>query len=165
MTEPRKPGDGARASVFVAVEPAIAFEVFTQEIDLWWKRGPAYRIAGREPGVLTFEPREGGRLFESVTLASGAERAFEIGRITTWQPPSKLSFEWRGVNFKPGEKTFVDVEFQPQREGTLVSVHHHGFSTLPSDHPVRHGEQGAAFSRSIGLWWGQLLSSLREHAS
>lgn len=33
------PGDQATIAVLVAVEPAVAFEVFTQEIDLWWRRG------------------------------------------------------------------------------------------------------------------------------
>jgi hypothetical protein len=28
---------------------------------------------------------------------------------------------------------------------------------------VRHGNLGPAFSRMIGLWWGELMTSLREH--
>ena len=32
-------------------------------------------------------------------------------------------------------------------------------------HPARHKLEGAAFSRSMGLWWGQLLTSLREHVA
>jgi hypothetical protein len=27
---------------------------------------------------------------------------------------------------------------------------------------VRHGVEGAAFSRMIGLWWGELMTALRE---
>jgi hypothetical protein len=41
-------------------------------------------------------------------------------------------------------------------------VTHSGFSTLRDDHPARHGLQGADFSRMIGLWWGEQMSSLRE---
>jgi hypothetical protein len=67
------------------------------------------------------------------------------------------------VNFKAGEKTTVDVAFQLSGEGTLVTVRHGGWSALPADHPVRHGLTGPAFSRMIGLWWGQLMTSLREH--
>jgi hypothetical protein len=48
-------GDQATVSTSVAVEPAVAFEVFTQEIDLWWRRGLRNRIAGRRPGSLSFE--------------------------------------------------------------------------------------------------------------
>jgi len=156
------PGDAARVSVFVAVPPAVAFDVFTREIDLWWKQGPAYRIAGRQPGQLAFEPGVGGRLFETVTVPAGP-RTFEIGRVTAWEPPDLLEFEWRGVNFKPGEKTVVSVRFAPQRGGTMVSVLHRGWAELPPDHPVRHGRVGADFSRMIGLWWGSLMTALREH--
>ena len=155
-------GDGARVTVFVAVPPAVAFDVFTREIDLWWKQGPKFRIAGKRPGVLTFEGSVGGRLFESFELPSGP-RAFEVGRITAWEPPARLEFEWRGVNFKPHEKTVVEVRFAPRGDGTDVTVEHRGWSALPPDHPVRHGRVGADFSRMIGMWWGELLTSLREH--
>jgi uncharacterized protein YndB with AHSA1/START domain len=155
-------GDVAKISVFVAVSPRDAFEVFTQEIDLWWRRGVAYRIGGKQPGQLYFEPGQGGRLFESYE-ADGQTKTFEIGRVTSWEPPSLLVFEWRGVNFKPDEKTVVEVRFKPQGDGTMVSVEHRGWSTLPDDHPVRHGQPSAEFIRRIGLWWGALMTSLREH--
>ncbi len=160
MTAPA--GDGASATVFVRVAPEDAFEVFTHEIDLWWKTGPAYRIAGRRVGKLVFEERLGGGLFETVELASGP-KTFQVGTVTVWEPPARLSLEWRGVNFKPGEVTFVDVTFQAFGEGTKVTVRHHGFAALRDDHPVRHGKAGAEFSRSIGLWWGSLMTALREH--
>jgi hypothetical protein len=67
------------------------------------------------------------------------------------------------VNFKPHEKTFVEVAFEPSGDGTLVTVHHHGWSALPDDHPARHGLVGAPFARMIGMWWGSLMTALREH--
>jgi len=155
-------GDCATVTVFVAVAPDVAFEVFTREVDLWWKQGPRYRIAGRRRGLLHFEPGVGGRLFESFETDSGSP-TFEVGRITAWEPPARLEFEWRGVNFRPNEKTVVEVRFAASREGTLVTVQHRGWSTLPTDHPARHGLVGPAFSRMIGMWWGELMSSLREH--
>ena len=33
------------------------------------------------------------------------------------------------------------------------------------DHPVRHGLVDAAFLRMMGLWWGELLTSMREHVA
>lgn len=158
------PGDSAAVSVFVGVTPEVAFDVFTREIDLWWKQGPRYRIAGKQRGQLNFEPGPGGRLFETFETPSGA-RTFVVGRVTAWEPPSSLELEWRGVNFKPHETTFVTVRFEPKRDGTLVTVRHRGWSALPDDHPVRHGQTGAAFSRTIGLWWGDLMTSLREHVA
>jgi uncharacterized protein YndB with AHSA1/START domain len=155
-------GDRARVTVFVAVTPEAAFDVFTREIDLWWRQGPRYRIAGRSVGLLNFEPGVGGRLLESFETPAGS-RAFELGRVTAWEPPTRLEFEWRAVNFKPGEKTVVEVRFVATGRGTLVTVEHRGWSALPADHPARHGLVGPAFSRMIGMWWGDLLTSLRQH--
>ena len=58
-----------------------------------------------------------------------------------------------------------EVAFVPSNEGTLVTVRHYGWSALPDDHPVRHGLTGPAFSRMIGMWWGTLMTSLREHVA
>ena len=157
-------GDSARVSVFVAVSPEAAFDVFTTEINLWWRQGPKYRIAGKRPGELFMEPCLGGRLFETFPLSTGS-KTIEIGRITRWDPPRHLALEWRGVNFKPHEKTFVEVTFEPLNDGTNVTVLHHGWSGLPDDHPARHGLVGPAFSRMIGMWWGGLMTSLRERAA
>ncbi len=47
----------------------------------------------------------------------------------------------------------------------MVRVEHSGWNTLPDDHPARHGLTGAEFSRMIGMWWGDLARSLREHVA
>ena len=167
MGEGARAGDKATVSVLVAVPPADAFEVFTKEIDLWWKQGPKFRIAGRRRGQLHFESGVGGRMFESfvASQASSATRTVEVGRITAWDPPSRLEFEWRGVNFAPDQKTVVEVLFVASPSGTLVTVEHRGWSTLPDDHPAKHGKVGAEFARMMGMWWSELMTSLREHAS
>lgn len=157
-------GDSAAASVYVAVGIEDAFEVFTAEIDLWWRHGRKFRIAGKGPGRIVFEQRMGGRLFETVELASG-ERTFQVGTVVEWEPPRRVSLEWRGLNFAPHEKTLIEVTFTPMGEGTMVRVEHRGWSALPDDHPARHGLVGASFSRMIGMWWGDLLTSLREHTA
>lgn len=162
MNERAPSGDAARAEVFVAVPPDVAFEIFTAEIDRWWGTGPRYRMQGRGRGLLCFEPGVNGRLFETYDDGK-ASRVQEIGRVTVWEPGARLEFEWRNSNFTPDQKTIVDVRFAAEREGTRVTVHHHGWSTLPAGHPARHGIEGAAFSRRIGMWWGQLFSMLREH--
>lgn len=153
-------GDGARASVFVPIAPAEAFVVFTEETDLWWRTGERFRIAGKRRGRLAFEPGVGGRLFETF-----GERTFAVGRITTWAPGATLAFEWRGVNFEPGQVTFVEVEFRAKNGGTMVIVTHRGWKALPADHPARHGLGDAAFDRTIGMWWGELMTGLREHVA
>ena len=162
MTAPA--GDGATVTVSVRVSQAQAFLVFTREIDLWWRRGPAYRIAGRRTGRLDFESGIGGRLLETVELDDGP-RVFITGTILAWEPPERLAFEWRGVNFRKDESTRVEVTFRAAGESTLVTVRHTGFATLRDGHPVRHGLAGAAFSRMIGRWWGDLMTALREHVA
>jgi uncharacterized protein YndB with AHSA1/START domain len=147
-------------SVSVAVAQATAFDVFTREMDLWWRRGPRFRF-GRQPGQLSFETSLGGRLFESFTSESGTPRN-EVGRVTVWEPPSRLVFTWRNVNFADDESTEVEVLFAPTETGTLVTVQHRGWGALRADHPARHGLQGADFSRMIGMWWGELMTGLRE---
>jgi len=75
------------------------------------------------------------------------------------------AFSWRNTNFAPDEHTAVEVSFSPTAHGTLVCVTHRGWSALRADHPARHGRQGALFNRMIGLWWGERMSSLREHCA
>src|SRR5262245_12043768 len=134
MPEPALRGDQVKVAVTVAVEPAAAFRVFTEETDFWWQRGPRFRAFGREPGAICFEPPGGGRLFASFKAPDG-EKLVEFGRITAWEPPSLLMFEWRGVNFKPEERTEVEVRFEPVDTGTRVTVVHRGWASLPADHP------------------------------
>ena len=166
MTAPgeMRPGDQARATVQVAVPPEVAFRVFTEEIDRWWLRGLRYRVAGGNRGFIHLEPGVGGRLHESFEV-KGTRRVFQTGTVTVWEPPSRLVFEWRGVNFAPGERSEVEVLFAANASGTLVTVTHRGWASLRPDHPVRHGQEVPAFIRMMGLWWGDLLTSLREHAA
>lgn len=154
-------GDRARVTVYVAVAPDVAFAVFTEEIDQWWRRGPAYRVAGREVGTLHLEPRLGGRVFEQ--LAGATTALHEVGRIVEWEPPRRLAFDWRSVTFVAGESTLVEVDLTPRGDGTEVCVTHRGWAGIRDDHPVRHGQPAAPFIAGIGRWWGALLTALREH--
>ena len=163
MTIGAQAGDQAKVTVTVAVAPAAAFDVFTRETDLWWRRGLAYRVGGRHPGTLMFEPRVGGRLFESFDT-DGGKQVFEYGRITVWQPPSRLVFEWRNSNFVDSEVTEVEVLFEAVDAGTRVTLHHRGWAALRNDHPARHGLEATAFSRMIGMWWADQLTALRQFA-
>ena len=154
-------GDSATVSVFVRVPPADAFEVFTKEIDRWWRTGPRFRIAGKRRGTIFFEEGVGGRMFETFELSTGP-RTLEVGKVTTWDPPARLELEWRGVNFAPGESTEVELAFEPAPGGTQVTLVHRGFAALRSDHPVRHGQPVPAFIRGMGLWWGGQMQSIQQ---
>jgi len=153
------PHDSVRVEVVVAVPPGEAFELFTRDVDVWWRRGPRYRADGRRPSTMRFEPRVGGRLLEIYDESRGD--LYEFGRVLAWEPPARLRFEFRGTNFAPGEVTRVDVRFEGDPDGTRVTLEQSGFAALRPDHPVRHGEAEPAFVASMGRWWTELLVALR----
>jgi uncharacterized protein YndB with AHSA1/START domain len=157
-------GDQARVSVLVGAEPAVAFRVFTEEIDEWWRRGRPYRIAGKRRGIIHIEPRAGGRLFESFEGPAGT-RVVETGRVVEWSPPRRLVLEWRAANFAPSESTEVEVTFEPSRSGTRVTVTHRGWASIRPDHPARHGLGVREFIAMTGRWWADVVTSLREHVA
>ncbi len=150
-----------KVAIEVAVDPHTAFAVFTRETDLWWGRGPMYRFGGAQRGVLAFGVGIGGTLRE--TFADGT--AWEVGRITAWEPGARLVFTWRIANFAPGESTEVEVLFTPTASGTLVALEHRGWSSLRPDHPAFHGQGAIAASAARGMWWGKLLGSLGARLS
>jgi activator of HSP90 ATPase len=157
-------GDQATVTVTVAVEPDEAFLLFTRDINLWWRRGPRFRNTPGDAGIICVEPRLGGRVFESFDTddAKGSERVVEIGRNKIWDPPNRLVFEWRLINFAANEKTEVEVLFKPSTSGTRVTVIHRGWSQLRGDHPARHGLSVTEFIRMIGLWWGEQMRAMME---
>ena len=73
-------GDKATVTVTVPVDIAEAFRVFTEEIDLWWRRGRRFRNAPGDSGLIRLEPGAGGRVFESFGSGAGAT-VIEVGRI------------------------------------------------------------------------------------
>jgi hypothetical protein len=153
----------ARVSITVGLGTEQTFDLFTTQIDRWWRRGIKFRNAGARRGLICIEPRLGGRLFESID-GDPEPRVIEIGRITAWNPPRQLTFSWRGVNYAPHESTEVSVDFSDVAGGTLVTLTHRGLTGLPPDHPARHGLEDASFIRMVGLWWGEQMTSLRELA-
>ena len=142
----------------VPASPARAFKAFTQEIGLWWRPSPIFPFTPRSPGVMAFEPGEGGRLTE--TLASG--KVFEIGRIRVWAPGERLVFGWRQATFTPDQDTEVEIRFEAVGEETRVTVEHRGWDSVPADHVARHGFPDAIFLRRHGEWWQVLVASLRD---
>jgi uncharacterized protein YndB with AHSA1/START domain len=158
-----KTADRVKVTTFVEVPPELAFDVFTTEVDLWWRHGPKYRTSGASDrkGALRFEPGASGRLVEAFEDGE----VFEIGRVLSWEPAERLVLEWRARNFARDERTEVEVRFEPARGGTRVTIEHSGWAAIREDHPARHGYTGGAFIAMIGHWWGELATSLRVHAA
>lgn len=140
----------------VKATPERAFAAFVEEIGAWWRPNMLFQTTPRPPGRLAFEPGEGGRLTE--TLASG--KVFEIGRITSWEPPRKLVFSWRQASFPPDLHTEVEVRFEAMGEETRVSVEHRGFDRVPADSAARHGFPDEALLMRLAEWWQAQLRSV-----
>jgi uncharacterized protein YndB with AHSA1/START domain len=151
-------GDSVRVETTVAASPARVFEAFTRETDLWWRRGPKYRLSNKYEGRVELTPGVGGEL-----LMHTPRRSFVLGRVLVWEPGARLVLEWRNVNFAEGERTEVEVWFEATPSGkTRVTLEHRGWSAIRPDHPARHGLVGREFNAMMGNWWAGLLASLRE---
>jgi hypothetical protein len=150
----------------VRARPERAFAVFTTEVGAWWRPNSMFQFTPRSPGVLAFEPGEGGRFTE--TLPSG--KVFEIGRIRVWAPPvdgqsdGRLVFGWRQATFAPDQDTEVEVRFEAVGEETRVTVEHRGWDSVPDAHVARHHFPAALFLRRHGEWWQGLLYAYGDQA-
>lgn len=147
-------------SLRVKATPERAFSAFVEEIGAWWRPNGLFQTTPRAPGLLAFEPGEGGRLTE--TLASG--KVFEIGRITAWEPDSRLEFTWRQANFPLELHTVVEVRFEAVGDETRVSVEHRGFDQVPAG-AARHGFPDEALLMRLAEWWRDLLASYRDRSA
>jgi Activator of Hsp90 ATPase homolog 1-like protein len=112
-----------RVSVTVDVDPETAFEIFTGEIDEWYRKGVSLLTSRDRSRTLRFEPGVGGRLVE---LGRNETTLVERGRITVWEPGVQLVF----VDLK---QTEVDVRFEPFDDGTRVVLEHRGLDRLSPD--------------------------------
>jgi uncharacterized protein YndB with AHSA1/START domain len=155
--------DSVRVTTVVAVDPATAFEVFTDEVDAWWRQGPRFRFRHDDSGTLRFEGGADGRLVE--VFGADGEDVYEVGRVRAWEPARRLVFEFRALAFEPGESTEVEVRFEPVAGGTRVSVEHRGWGALREDHPVRHGLAGKAFRDMMSVWWGDQLFAVARRVA
>jgi uncharacterized protein YndB with AHSA1/START domain len=146
-------------TTLVAADPDTAFEIFTTEIDAWWKSGPKFRPSMGKGGVLRFEPHADGRLLE--TYQDGS--AFEFGRVRVWEPGRRLVFDMIARSFGPGEFTVVEICFEAEGEQTRVTLENRGWDRFPADHPVRHGASEPAFSDMMSVWWADVLLGVQAY--
>lgn len=131
----------------VAASPERAFEVFSRETDLWWRRGQHHRFLP-SGGVLEFD---GQKLLEHNPTTGDS---FEVGRVLAWDPPRRLAFEWRLPSWQLYQHTEVEVRFEPVAGGTRVTITHRGYEDRPE-----------AFKSQIALWWSDLLVIYRRAAT
>jgi uncharacterized glyoxalase superfamily protein PhnB len=135
----------AVSEVEVAVDPNTAFRAFTEELDLWWVRGPinfwsdAHRVV-----AVRCEPGVGGRIME-VRETHDTEDVFVRARITAWDPPRRLCWD------SAQDDVSTEVSFTPTEAGTRVRVQH----TVPVGGEDRGG---TAWSRVVPKWFGDWVA-------
>jgi uncharacterized protein YndB with AHSA1/START domain len=145
-------------SIRVPADPMSAFDVFTNEIALWWQPNELFRITSGGDGRLAFEPGVGGRLFTQ--LADGS--TFEIGRVSVWEPGKRLQFSWRQSSFTEEQSTEVEVLFEAVGRQTRVSIEHRAWDTIPQRHAARHGFPEHATLEHVGKWWRASLGAFKQ---
>lgn len=144
----------------VKATPERAFQAFVEEIGAWWRPSALFQTTPR-PGVLSFEPGEGGRLIE--TRAGG--KVFEIGRVRVWEPPRKLIFSWRQASFPPELDTEVEVGFEALGNETRVSIEHRGFDQVPVESVARHGFPDQYLLLRLADFWRAQIAAVGDTVS
>jgi uncharacterized glyoxalase superfamily protein PhnB len=145
MTDPQT----VSSQVEVKVDADTAFRAFTEELDLWWVRGPinfwsdSHRVV-----AVRCEPGVGGRIIEVLDHADDGD-VFVRARITAWEPPRRLC--WDSAH----DDVATEVSFTPTDDGTLVCVQH----TVPVGGQDRGG---TAWSRVVPKWFGSWVAR-RDH--
>ena len=148
MSESLPQNRSISSMVEVAVDPETAFSVFTEELDLWWVRGPINHHAGGRVLAMRCEPGVGGRLLEVYDDATGD--ALELARITAWEPGNRLA--WTSSI----DDVRTEVRFEPSDAGTVVRV----VASIPADGRDRGG---TAWVRVVPKWF-RAWCARRDHA-
>jgi uncharacterized glyoxalase superfamily protein PhnB len=131
------------SEVEVALDPASAFKVFTEEMDLWWVRSPISFYDGARAVAQKCEAGVGGRLLEVYDESAGD--VLELGRITVWEPGSRLGWH------SSVDDVEIEVRFQPTDAGTNVSVH----ARIPAGGRDRGG---TAWVGVVPPWFGSWVA-------
>jgi uncharacterized protein YndB with AHSA1/START domain len=129
--ETSAPVEPVRKSVRVARPVADAFRLFVEGIASWWPAEVHSRAAHGQYGNgvtaerVVFEPKVGGRLYE--ITSEGAEGLW--ADVVTFEEPHRFVLAWK-PNDRPEPPTEVEVRFEPDGDGTRVSLEHRGWEGL-----------------------------------
>jgi uncharacterized glyoxalase superfamily protein PhnB/uncharacterized protein YndB with AHSA1/START domain len=129
------------SEVQVTVDAETAFRAFTEEMDLWWVRGPInFWAEGGRVVEVRCEPGVGGRIMEILDDPAAGD-VLERARITRWEPGALLAFA------SSRDDVETRVSFVPTEGGTRVRVEH----VIPAG---GKDKGGTAWSRVVPNWFG-----------
>ena len=132
-------GRSRSSTVEVSADPLTAFTAFTDELDLWWVRGPINAYDTGRLVEMRCEPGVGGRILEVYDAESG--EGLELARITVWEPGRRLA--WKSSL----DDVTTDVHFDPTATGTIVRL-----EATVSDGGEDRG--GSSFVSVTPAWFG-----------
>ena len=136
------------STVEVSADPQTAFRAFTDELDLWWVRGPVNAYDSGRLVEMRCEPGVGGRILE---VYEGD--ALELARITAWQPGERVA--WKSSL----DDVSIDVRFEPTDAGTLVRLE----ATVTESGEDRGGSSFVAVTPAwFGAWMRRRDTAPRE---
>ncbi len=131
-----------RHEVRVPLAPAAAFDLFANRFDSWWPRDKTTNFASTLVQAV-LEPWAGGRWYEKDADGS----VCEWGRVLAYEPGRRLVLNWQlGADYKfhPELTTEVEILFQPDGEGTRVTLEHRNIERFGEKHAeMRAGIAGA----------------------
>ena len=132
-----------RREILVDSDPALAFEVFVEQIGRWWPMD-THSVHGSGATVAFVDPGEGARIVESL---AGADDAV-WGTVNRWEPGRALGFTWH-----PGDDadaaSQVTVSFEDVEGKTLVRLEHTGWEAF--------GERAAEARSNYDGGWAVVL--------
>jgi len=144
-------------TVTVAVQPARAFELFTEHMTRWWPL-PTHSVGGDRATAVTMPTRVGERIVE--TTAAGQQHTW--GTLTRWDPPREVEFTWH-----PGQAeshaTRVSVRFREVAGGTEVELTHVGWG-VRADGPAARDNYDSGWELVLARFAG-LVSSQETPAA
>jgi uncharacterized glyoxalase superfamily protein PhnB len=144
-------GRSRSSMVEVAADPQTAFTAFTDELDLWWVRGPINAYDTGRLVEMRCEPGVGGRILEVYDAESG--EGLELARITVWEPGRRLA--WKSSL----DDVAIEVRFEPAAAGTIVRLE----ATVSKGGEDRGGSSFVSVTPSwFGAWMARRDTAPRE---
>jgi quercetin dioxygenase-like cupin family protein/uncharacterized protein YndB with AHSA1/START domain len=114
----------------VKVPADVAFEIFVEEVNRWWKPGPYFWNDPARAIDIRFERGVGGRWIECYDDLG--DDVFVMGEVTGWVVGESIAMTYRTMSL--GDFGYpVEIEFTQVGDGTTVTLRHGGWEQLGDD--------------------------------
>jgi len=140
----------------VAMPAEVAFEIFVEEVDRWWRPGPHFWNDPSRAIGIRFERGAGGRWIELHDRLG--DDVYVMGEITGWNPGVSIAMAYRSVSL--GETAFpVDIWFETGDDETMVTLRHDGWDQLGADATAQRDRYARGWAQVLGWFtdwagWG-----------